>query len=82
MQADDISMQQLRWQCRRGMLELDLIFEAFLDNGYGKLSAQQKQLFQALLLNSDQELQSWMTGKTKPEEMQTSELIKLIRQSV
>ncbi len=84
MSTDEIDVQRLRWQCRRGLLELDLIFEAFLgkENGYRQLSTSQKESFQSLLLNSDQDLQKWMLGKTEPEEQQNIELIRLIRDAV
>ncbi len=84
MSIDEINLQRLRWQCRRGLLELDLIFEAFLskETGYKQLSASQKENFQSLLLNSDQDLQKWMLGKAKPEEQQNIELIRLIRGAV
>ncbi len=84
MSADKVHLQRLRWQCRRGLLELDLIFEAFLsnENGYRELSAVQKESFQNLLLNSDQDLQEWMMGKTEPKEPRSIELIKLIKEAV
>jgi len=79
--TDEITLQRLRWQCRRGMLELDLIFESFLNSecGYERLSAIQKEGFQVLLLNSDHDLQQWVMGKAEPEDQQSVELIKLIR---
>jgi len=39
----------IRWQCRRGMLELDVIFERYLANRYDTLSPDQKKLFSQLL---------------------------------
>lgn len=82
MPASETGMQRLRWQCRRGLLELDLIFEAFLESGYEKLTSEQKEEFQTLLLSSDPDLQRWMMGKEEPEEQQTAELIKLIREAL
>ncbi|MCF6281966.1 MAG: succinate dehydrogenase assembly factor 2 [Candidatus Polarisedimenticolaceae bacterium] len=81
MPASEINIQRLRWQCRRGLLELDLIFEAFLESGYERLTQEQKEAFQTLLLSSDPDLQRWMMGKEEPEEQQTAELIKLIREA-
>lgn len=77
----EVSLHRLRWQCRRGLLELDLLFEAFLESGYKKLSAAEKESFQELLLNSDQVLQQWMMGKTEPEERETAKLVRSIRQA-
>jgi antitoxin CptB len=48
--------RRLRWQCRRGMLELDLILESFLNKNYANLTAYEQDLFEQLLDYSDQEL--------------------------
>ncbi len=48
--------RRLGWQCRRGMLELDLILESFLNKNYAKLSVCEQDLFEQLLAYSDQEL--------------------------
>jgi len=49
-------LPRLRWQCRRGMLELDLILERFLNKNYVNLSAGEQDLFEQLLDYSDPEL--------------------------
>lgn len=49
-------IRRLHWQCRRGMLELDLILESFLNKNYAKLSVCEQGLFESLLAYSDQEL--------------------------
>lgn len=48
--------RRLGWQCRRGMLELDLILESFFNKNYAKLSVCEQDLFEQLLAYSDQEL--------------------------
>ncbi len=52
--------QRLRWQCRRGMLELDLILKAFLDNSYENLTAENQALFERLLNYSDEALYTYL----------------------
>ncbi|OIZ95151.1 hypothetical protein A1D18_03375 [Candidatus Rickettsiella isopodorum] len=52
--------QRLRWQCRRGMLELDLILQAFFDKNYLTLVPNDQDLFEQLLTYSDQELYSYL----------------------
>ena len=59
-------MQKLKWQCRRGMLELDLIFQEFLEQHYSALDEKSKQDFVELLTHSDQDLQQWIFNKTSP----------------
>lgn len=44
--------------CRRGMLELDIILLTFLENYYHKLSKKEKNDFETLLEESDETLYS------------------------
>ena len=54
--VDASRLSRLRWRCRRGMLELDLVLERFLGENYAQLTAQQRQEFEALLELEDHEL--------------------------
>jgi antitoxin CptB len=73
-------MARLRWQCRRGLLELDLLFETFLQHGYGQLDAEQRLLFVKLLEQPDPDLQAWLMAQQAPPE-QFRPLVEHIRQS-
>jgi len=53
---------RLRWQCRRGMLELDYLLETYLDHAWPALSRADKTLFEDILNNHDPDLQSWLLG--------------------
>ena len=53
-------MERLHWQCRRGMLELDELFEHFLQTGYQALAESEKPLFRELLKESDPDLYRWL----------------------
>jgi len=54
---------RLRWMCRRGMLELDVLFERFIDSGgYTKLNEQERQLFEEMMLEADPVLFNWLLG--------------------
>lgn len=53
-------LKRLRWQCRRGMLELDLILLAFLEKAYLDLSTADQKLFERLLTYSDQDLYCYL----------------------
>lgn len=54
------SKAQIRWQCRRGMLELDLILLDFFDTYYDRLSNTLQVAFSELLERSDPELYDWL----------------------
>ena len=71
--------ERLRWQCRRGMLELDLLLQAFLDHGYGQLDDAQKLLFIRVLDFEDQLLLDWLMGHVVPNDGEIRTLIDRIR---
>lgn len=73
------SMSRLRWRCRRGMLELDLLLSDFLDNGYEWLDSQQKMLFTELLSLPDQTLFEYLMGTRVVEKKEFSDVIERIR---
>ena len=75
-------MERLRWQCRRGLLELDLLFEAFLEKGYGVLSEADQVLFNQLLEYPDQLLHEWLMGKKPTDDEELGRLVEIIRKVV
>ncbi|MDP1573463.1 MAG: succinate dehydrogenase assembly factor 2 [Coxiellaceae bacterium] len=59
---------KIRWQCRRGMLELDFIFQRFFETRYSALSLQQQNAFEQLLKQDDPILFDWLiTGVPCPD---------------
>jgi antitoxin CptB len=62
----DETVRRLRWQCRRGLLELDLLFLRFLEQRYRALSTDEQGAFQRLLEQPDQMLLSWIQGQQEP----------------
>ena len=59
---------RLRWACRRGMLELDMILIRFLENTYPQLPVVDQALFVQLLECNDQDLFRWLlSNETQPE---------------
>jgi antitoxin CptB len=47
---------KVRWHCRRGMLELDMLLHGYFDAKYAALSEHQQKAFVDLLTWSDQDL--------------------------
>jgi len=70
---------QLRWACRRGMLELDLMLQHFLVHAWSGLGASDRTLFVELLAMSDQELYRWLMG-VSPAPHRFADLIASLRQ--
>lgn len=58
---------KLIWHCRRGMLELDLIFQRFLVQGLDELSSEQLVSFEQLLTAEDPDLYAWLMGYQVPD---------------
>jgi antitoxin CptB len=72
-------MERLRWRCRRGMLELDLLLQGFLEKGYAQLDAVQKENFSRLLELPDQTLSEYLLGTVEIKEKEFIDVIERIR---
>lgn len=70
---------RLRWKCRRGMLELDLVLLPFLDHHYDGLSSEQKKIFECLLEEEDPVLQSWFIQRVVPADKEMAAMVDYIR---
>ena len=57
---------RLRWHCRRGMLELDLLLVDFLDVYVDVFTDEQFCAFETLLEASDPSIYSWLIGYETP----------------
>ncbi len=62
----DRERSRLRWQCRRGMKELDQLLTGYLDNGYDAAPEADKASFHALLELSDPELIGYLLQRREP----------------
>ncbi|MFK8067061.1 MAG: succinate dehydrogenase assembly factor 2 [Gammaproteobacteria bacterium] len=58
---------RVRWLCRRGMKELDLVINRFFENDYESLVEQDQIYFKEFLEVEDPEIFSWIMGRTTPE---------------
>lgn len=77
--SNQSDLAQLRWACRRGMLELDVLLGNFLEGKYDSLSKEEQDFFQEFLKNSDPDLFAWLTGKSVPEDPLTLAMVDKIR---
>ena len=74
------ALTKLRWACRRGMLELDIILQSFLDQHYTTLLPHQQQAFVALLNCSDQDLFAYLVRHQAVKDASLVEIVDLIQQ--
>ncbi len=72
-------LARLRWQCRRGMLELDEILRAYVDTRYPGASAGELAAFRHLLDYQDPELQQWLLLDREPENEDLRAIVTLLR---
>ena len=70
---------QLRWQCRRGMRELDILLTNYFESDYLQASEEQKQAFCELLALPDPDLIGYLLGGQSPPEAALANVVKQIR---
>ena len=79
MNTETTSEIDYRWQCRRGMLELDLLLNNFVEKRVDMLNAQQRQTFELLLSYPDQTLLDLLLGNSVSSDPSISVIVQQIR---
>ena len=79
MSASDDLKRKLQWQCRRGMLEIDVMLQPFLEQQFLNLSETDQQIFERLLTENDQDLFDWLLGKDSPQDTELATMVGKIR---
>ncbi|MFO1290126.1 MAG: hypothetical protein E6Q61_03315 [Nitrosomonas sp.] len=74
-------IERIRWRCRRGLLELDLLLKRFLDKYDSQLNEQQIDQFESLLSLSDQDLLAIICSNPETVDKSLKRLIQLIQRS-
>jgi len=74
----EVSLPRLLWACRRGMLELDVLFMPFAKEAYSNLSEKHKLFFQRLLTCEDPELFAWFMGHKSCPDPELAEIVEVI----
>jgi antitoxin CptB len=70
--------ERLRWRCRRGMLELDLLLARFLTAKIDTLDEMQAQVLDRLLTYPDQDLFDWLMARKKCDDASLKPMLELI----
>ncbi|MDG4867000.1 succinate dehydrogenase assembly factor 2 [Guyparkeria sp. 1SP6A2] len=71
---------RLRWRCRRGLRELDLLLAPFAERQLPVLASDELDALDRLLTSADQDLQSWLLGRERPTDDSLAELVERIRE--
>jgi antitoxin CptB len=72
-------LDRLRWRCRRGLLENDLILTRFLDTRDGRISDEEVVALDRLLALSDNELWDLIAGRQEPADAAVKPLLDALR---
>jgi antitoxin CptB len=72
-------LNRLRWRCRRGMLENDLILARFLDARGARITHQEVVALDRLLDLSDNELWDLLAGRQEPVDAAVQPLLDALR---
>ncbi|MEP6483847.1 MAG: succinate dehydrogenase assembly factor 2 [Rudaea sp.] len=70
---------RLRWNCRRGMRELDQLLTWYLDARYDASNDVEKAAFSTLLDQQDPDLWNWFSGRAEPGDAAWKRIIDEIR---
>jgi len=70
---------RLRWRCRRGMLELDLLLQGFLEKVYPELEQAEQECFAGLLELPDQVLLEYLIRQKTVSEKEFTNVVERIR---
>jgi antitoxin CptB len=71
-------LERLKWRCRRGSLELDLLMNRFLNEYYPDVPANLQTAFKRLIEYSDTTLYDLFTGKIQAQDHDIDTLVNKI----
>ncbi|WP_428037049.1 succinate dehydrogenase assembly factor 2 [Amphritea sp.] len=71
-------IRRLRWQSRRGMLELDVLFVPFVEEAFKDLSEDDQDRFVKLLACEDTDLFVWLMEREEAEDPDMQRIVRII----
>jgi antitoxin CptB len=77
--VDERSLARLRWRCRRGLLENDLILARFLDARGDSITESEVAALDKLLDLGDNDLWDLLSGRREPADETVAPLIQRMR---
>jgi antitoxin CptB len=78
--TNQVPLSELKWRCRRGMLELDIFLQKFMQHGYAKLDDSGRNDFYEILEFQDQELVELLLGKVSAMDRHINDIARKIRE--
>ena len=72
-------LDRVRWRCRRGMLELDIVLQRFVDKHYTQLNEIELQQFDTLLNLPDNDLWDMITARKEIGDIKLQPMLRLLQ---
>ncbi len=72
-------MSKLKWHCRRGVKELDIVLSQYLDNHYTNDNKTERATFRDLLALEDPILLAMLMGDIKPTDIEQQKMLEKLR---
>jgi antitoxin CptB len=76
---DRAALNRLRWRCRRGMLENDLVLTRFLDSRGDRITEAELAALESMLEMSDNDLWEMLSGRQEPADAALMPLLERLR---
>ncbi len=76
---DDRSLERLRWRSRRGLLELDLVFDRFWAGPGSRMNEEEAAALEALLQLPDNDLLDLVMGRAEAPEAKLRDVVDMLR---
>ncbi len=73
-------LDRVRWHCRRGMLELDLLLQRFVDRHLESLTPDEMERFKAVLDLQDGDLWQLLSGRADVQDERLKPIVAMIRE--
>ena len=73
------SVERLKWRSRRGLLELDLVFERFWKGAGRELDEGEVAAMERLLVLADNDLLDLVMGRTETPDSELRDLVRKLR---
>ena len=70
--------KRLRWRCRRGMRELDVLLESYFTQRNATMTIADLELLDRFLDSSDMDLHAWLTRRSTPADAEFAALVNSI----
>jgi antitoxin CptB len=67
--------KKLKWRCRRGMRELDVMLERYLDCHDNFEEKNSMEAFERFLESSDMDIYEWVTKRSKPSNLEFATIV-------